>query len=449
MILICFMLSLSACSANFTGGTNMMRPPRPTGDKAAIQNLIESKAGAGLTYDYPQSGDYRSAITMQDLDNDGYDEAIALYSSGSDSSKLSLMIMTKADGEWKSVGSFTNSASGVDRMLFSDINGDSQKELLIGWTSLGDNEKKLTIYAYENDSIREMTVDSTYTELASADFDNDEKDEIILFTIAKNDDGSFAKFFRYSTKEKRPMLYSSVILDSGLTRILNVTVGMADSTTKAVFLDGETHTGTNNTQIIFWDSKNEQLVNPLNTAVEGPTNNTNISSRTSSTICKDINDDGIIEVPSVTTMPSGKNEDTATICILTTWNKYKKDTNTFTGVLSMVISYNEGYYIIFPDKWITDQDEKWSTYVTARINSDNRTMTFYEWNTDKNDAGTLGNVLFTVYVYPHKEWDSEHSKNMVLIRKTDRIVYAAKIENTTSKFALSENEIRECFNIIS
>lgn len=448
LILVISVFCVSGCSANFVNGGNMMRPPRPTGDKADIQNIIETKAGAGFTFNYPQTGEYRSAITMEDLDNDGYDEAIALYSSGNENSKLNLMFMTKDSGEWKSIGNFTNGASGVDRMLFADINGDSQKELLLGWTSLGSNEKKLTIYAYEDDFVREMTVDSTYTELAAADFDNDAKDEIILLTIANNDEDSFAKFFKYSTKEKRPMINSSVQLDSNLTRIINVTVGMADSTTRAVFLDGETHAGTNTTQIIFWDTKNECLVNPLN-VFDDSSNKTNISARTSSTICKDINNDGIIEIPSIATMPSGNRENAATICIMTTWNTYLKDTNTFTGVLNMVISYKEGYYIILPDKWMTKQEEKWPTYVTARINSDNRTMTFYEWITDNDSSGSIGEMLFTVCVYSNKEWKSENAKNMVMIRKTDSAVYAAKIENTKNDLSLNEDEIKDCFRIIS
>lgn len=447
LILIFSMISFSGCSASFIDGGNMMRPPRPTGDKADIQNIIETKAGAGFTFNYPQTGEYRSAVTMQDLDNDGSDEAIALYSSGSEGSKLNIMIMTKESGTWKSIGNFTNGASGVDRMLFADINGDSQKELIIGWTSLGSNEKQLTVYAYEEDSVREMTVDSTYSELASADFDNDRQSELILFTIANKEEGSFAKFFKYSTKEKRPMLNSSVQIDSELTRIASVTVGMADATTRAVFLDSETHSGTISTQIIFWNSESEQLENPLYIPNKSSAN-TNISTRISSTICKDINNDGIIEVPSAVTMPSGDKEDAATICTLTTWNTYQRKTNSFSGVLNMVISYKEGYYLTMPDKWITENDNKWPTYVTARVDTDNRTMTFYEWLT-KDNSGNIGEKLFTIYVYSQKEWDSESSTSKFMIRKNDNTVYAAKIENSKSKLSLNENEIKECFSLIS
>ncbi len=443
-------LTLSGCSASFTDGGSMMRPPRPTGDKAEIQNIIESKAGSGFTFVYPQSGDYRSAITMQDLDNDGSDEAIALFSSRNDNSKLNLMIMTKTDDSWKSVATIQNSASGVDRMFFADINGDSKKELFIGWTSLGSNEKQLTAYALDDlhEEVREMTIDSNYNELACADFDNDNQSELILLTIANKDDGSLAKFFKYSTNEKRPMLSSSVLLDSGLTRISNVNVGMIDSSTRALVIDGENHSGTVSTQILYWDSESQSLKNPLN-AKESGSNNTNVSTRTASTISKDINNDGIIEIPSVTTMPAGNKEDAATICSLTTWNQYQIKTNSFKGVLNMIINYKDGYYFKIPEKWLTDSENTWATYVTARVNNENRTMTIYEWLSEDKNSGYVGDKLFTIYVYSKKEWNAENSSGKILVRKTDNNYYAVKIENSKNKLSLTEDEINECFMLIA
>ena len=55
LIMALSVAALSGCSASFTDGGNMMRPPRPTGDKAEIQNIIEEKAGSGFIFVYPQS----------------------------------------------------------------------------------------------------------------------------------------------------------------------------------------------------------------------------------------------------------------------------------------------------------------------------------------------------------------------------------------------------------
>ena len=66
------MLPFSGCGVLFSDDTEaLMRPPRPTGDKAGIHELIEKAAGEGYTFKYPSSGDNRSAIIMQDLTNDG------------------------------------------------------------------------------------------------------------------------------------------------------------------------------------------------------------------------------------------------------------------------------------------------------------------------------------------------------------------------------------------
>lgn len=89
--------------------------------------------------------------------------------------------------------------------------------------------------------------------------------------------------------------------------------------------------------IIYWDSKEQALKNPLSTALHTSAN-TNVSTRTTPTISKDINNDGIIEIPSVATMPAGNKEDTSTICSLTTWNQYQLKTNSFKGILNMIIN---------------------------------------------------------------------------------------------------------------
>lgn len=450
LIMVLSIAVLSGCSANFTDGGNMMRPPRPTGDKAEIQNIIEEKAGSGFTFVYPQSGEYRSAVTMQDLDNDGSDEAIALFSSGNENAKINLMIMTKQDESWKSIATIQSSAAGVDRMFFADINGDNKLELFIGWTSLGSNEKQISAYAFddEHNQIREMPIDSTYNELACADFDNDNQSELILLTIANKDDGSLAKFFKYSTNEKRPMLSSSVPLDSELTRISNASVGMVDSNTRALIIDGESHSGTISTQIIYWDNKEQALKNPLSTLLQ-TSSNTNVTTRTTSTISKDINNDGIIEIPSVATMPAGNKEDATTICSLTTWNQYQLKTNSFKVVLNMVINYKDGYYLKIPEKWLTDKKNSWPTYVTARINNEDRTLSVYEWLSDETYTGYIGDKLFTIYVYSKKEWDSESSSEKILLRKTDNSYYAVKIENSKNKLSLTEEELNECFMLMS
>ena len=67
----------SGCSfPGFTSMDSMMHPPKATGTKAEIQEVIEENAGEDYVLDYPKSGNNRSAITMYDLDGDEIEEAV-------------------------------------------------------------------------------------------------------------------------------------------------------------------------------------------------------------------------------------------------------------------------------------------------------------------------------------------------------------------------------------
>ena len=70
-VLIFLCTTLAGCTSAGFDNTDLLRPPRATGDKAQIQEVIESKAGGDYTLKYPQNGEHRSAIITQDLDKDG------------------------------------------------------------------------------------------------------------------------------------------------------------------------------------------------------------------------------------------------------------------------------------------------------------------------------------------------------------------------------------------
>ena len=54
-----------------------------------------------------------------------------------------------------------------------------------------------------------------------------------------------------------------------------------------------------------------------------------------------------------------------------------------------------------------------------------------------------------LFVYSKKEWDSESSSEKILLRKTDNSYYAVKIENSKNKLSLTEEELNECFMLMS
>ena len=151
------LLALSGCSGFAADGDSLLHPPRPTGDKAAIQDIISREAGGTYNLKYPQKGVNRSAIILRNENTDN-EYALALYSTENDS-KLNVSIISYSNEQWKCLGTYTNNSSGVDRVLFCDINADKREEIVIGWTSYNSAHKSLTAYSFDKDEVYEMSID--------------------------------------------------------------------------------------------------------------------------------------------------------------------------------------------------------------------------------------------------------------------------------------------------
>ena len=217
------LITLNGCSGLGSDGNSLLRPPRPTGDKAAIQEIIAREAGGAYNLKYPQKGVNRSAITLRNENTDN-EYALALYSTENDT-KLNVSIIAYDQTEWKCLGTYTNNSSGVDRVLFYDINSDKREEIIIGWTSYNSAHKSLTAYSFDSDEVYEMSIDETYDELAIADLTNDAADDIVLLSLSTQDTPSVATLLQYSDLDKRPVGKYSLELDSEVIAFSNIVVG--------------------------------------------------------------------------------------------------------------------------------------------------------------------------------------------------------------------------------
>ena len=223
-------LLLSGCSDAAFGTDSMLRPPRATGDKADIQDIITKEAGGTYTLKYPQKGDYRSAIIMRN-ENTSTEYALALYSTEKDT-KLNASVIMYHDNIWECAGTFTNTGAGIDRVLFKDINGDKTEEIIIGWTAYNSAKKTLTAYSMTTEGVFEMKVDETYDELVVADVVNNKTDDLLLLSLSTQETPSTATLLQYSEEKKRPIGKYSLERDPTVTSFSNILVGKVAINTK-------------------------------------------------------------------------------------------------------------------------------------------------------------------------------------------------------------------------
>lgn len=426
---------LSGCTDMGFGEQVLLRPPRATGDKAAIQTAIEEQAGGSYTLKYPQKGQYRSAITMFDIGDGEY--ALAFYSTDSDS-KLNLSVIAGKDEQWKCIGSFSNKGTGVDRVMFKDVNNDGMDDIVVGWSNYATGRNTLSIYSIENNTVREMTVDETYNELMLADITGDKTQDIIIITLSTAQSGSNMIVMQYSEQEKRPIGKYAVELDPEVKEYTSVTYDRIDTGIEGVVIDGEKAGGLRTTQIVYYDKSGNELKNPLLTVSESDSY-TNPTTRKDVISARDFDGDGIVEVPVITPLSASPKDNAGAVCSLTSWKQLRTNDDTLQTKINTVINYNDGYYFIMP--------EEWTGNVTALSDPAKREVSYYVWN---SKTGTVGDRILSLERFgasdiEQAKADGYEPLDIELSDGTDSVI-AAKLfkTNTNDKLNMDPGALEEC-----
>ena len=464
----------TGCSFSGLSDNDLLQPPKATGEKAEIQGLLEVTTNGDYTLKYPQSGDYRSAIIMQDLNSDGDDEAVAFYRNKKDSSAINIMFMDKVAGKWASVGTFSNANSDVDRIYFGDIDSDGINEAIVGWSSYLTGGSQVTMYKYKEGSVSEVIVndDTNYADMVFMDITNDGvSDLIILTTATENDTGKSTSLARLysSCANKKFSRVSEINTNPNVVSYSQIMQGTVSDGVNGLFVDGNTSSlGELITEVIYYSSQNKSLVSPLDVTQNDGTV-TNVTQRVTSSVCKDIDEDGIIEVPSQFTPIL--TDDKLTPCPITKWYKIDADRGEMKQTIQTIASYFDGFYFILPDNWknhvvaVNDNTSRTTTFycikeVVKEDNSETPTeaATVPELDSDKADntvtaVETEKQPVLTIKVFSEKDWKNDGAARLSdgysVLEESNSLVYTCKLgASENGQYNLSSQQVSKYFKLI-
>lgn len=446
-VLSASMLLLSGCASSGFDNTNLLRPPRTTGDKAQIQEIIEEKAGRDYTLKYPKNGSYRSAIINEDLDGDGADEAIVFYKSSRDDEATHILLIKNLDGTWKDIGDYSSGSSDVDRVEIGDISGDGLREVIVGWSDQTGSVCTLSAYVIQEKTSAEFKSEDTYSQFLLADMAGDGKMSIMLFSTASQSSEATAKMLQFDPESKKIFTRSSVAMSNSASSFLSISFGKATKSQSGIFVDTLGANHESETQFIYWDKNKSNLVNPLN-ARNSDSSSANPTLRNSSTaVCTDINGDGITDIPTLMLLPHNNAENIDLVVYQSTWNSYDPAGNKLASIMDTVTNPELGYYFIIPDEW--------KGKITARSSLFGNSITFYLWNADADDdnakqEGSLGDILLTIHVFSAQEWVNTKNEDYIEVGDYGDLVYTVNIPSETENtkgISMSLNKIPDYFKL--
>ena len=395
----------SGCGGfSFNSAENLIRPPKLSGSDGELQDAFEKAVSEKGEYilRYPSGGEHRSAFVRYDCDRDGSDEAFVFYSLKTEEMSVYMYILDYTDGSWTAVDTIPGDGSDIHSIEFCDLNNDGVAEVLVGWNaSESKTNKKLSVYcSYENAdglAYKVMAIE-TYTNMITVDIDSDGQEEILAALINSTSDNytTEARLLKMSGEDSSKFQIEAVgqvSLYSEITAFSEIKKTVSDGRTY-IYIDevaGDTYL----TQVLYWDEVNNALVSPVQ--VDVLTVSSCPTSRSLNLTCKDIDNDGELEIPSTTLLKkssvvtkktdTAENTDQSGNIYITSWNKYNG--GDFVCVSSYIENSYDGFRIAYDDVAMKD----WSIVFYP----DSGISQFFTEISSEDGETKEKNLLFTLY----------------------------------------------------
>ena len=185
------------------------------------------------------------------------------------------------------------------------------------------------------------------------------------------------------------------------------------------------------TEVLFIEKN--QLVNPL---MNTESRETLATLRSADIGVKDINDDGIIEIPVQENVPSLTKSNLNEKLYLTNWCSYNGEA--LTNQMTAMINSNDGYYYIL--------SQKWADQIAVLKDTDKRLREIYLYDSETQAAIEM---LVSFMTVSRADWESGKfaETGYEIITQNEVYVYLCKISDTAQSQGLTLDVISKNFKL--
>lgn len=411
----------SGCSFRMASSIDdLISPISPFGDNANIQSAMDTFAKNGYSLKTPSSGDYITSYNFYDIDSDGIDEAFAFYEPNDKLGTVDLAVLDKTDNRWSVVCNIDGVGKDVYSLTFCDITGDNMPEVLICWDVISNSSThELAAYKYNTDdagtSLESIDDSITVSNYICADMNNDSVNELLIFKIDSASRNS-AKAELYSAQNSSMRHLGETKLDSHILSYSDLKIEQAENYVRvyadAIGRDGKSML----TEVIHWSNTYNTIISPFYSYSTGLTKSTSRNSMVNSV---DLNNDGLIEIPTDKQLKRLPSQVKAV-----DWKIYKNTTLIHTDY-SLLVS-DDRYQIVIPDEYINK--------ISVSYNEKNSVMTVLNKDTKKD--------VFSITPALKANFDKTKYSGYEIILENSGYYYLAKLGNDKD-IHLSIDEIKQ------
>ena len=405
----------------------MYRLPRRSETDDHLQSAIES-AMKDLNFSAPITGENQQTVQMADLDGDENIEYI-VFARDNANKAIRILIFDQKDKTFDLISVIESHGSAFEQVEYVDIDSKPGLEMVVGRQVSDQILRSLSVYTFSGGA-PEQLMTANYLKFLTCDLDENGKTELMLIQPGETD-----------ADRGVVTLYS--MGDSGMQRSREVALSAAGDNVKRI-MTSRLESG--EPAVYVASSLDESaVITDIFTIRDGHFANISFSRESGNSVqtlrnyyvyADDIDQDGVLELPSLITMKPIQNSTSVEQQYLIRWYAMDSNANAYTKRHTFH-NYVGGWYLELGDGW--------AERVSVIQSESGSTFWFYVWdvNFEKVD------LVFTVHVLTgaNREEAAEENNRFVLLR-AEGVIYAARLENGAADYHITQEDLTPCFHLI-
>jgi hypothetical protein len=424
---IAFILSLvillfTGCGISAVG--DLYSPPKRSDEYTNMQTLIQ-QIMSDAEFSAPIAGENQQSVQAVDLDGDGEDEYL-LFARDSSEKPLKIYVFSGEGRNYSLVDVILSAGSAHDRVEYIQMDDNPGFEIVVGRRVSDQVVRSVSVYAL-NDGQMEQIMSTNYTEFLCCDLDGNGKGELLIFRPGEVQHGIAV---RYSVLNGVVERSQEVSMSEQAENIKRIMYGYLQDGTRAVYIASSV-TGSDQIITDVFAVKGAQLTN-VSFSTEAGTSVQTL--RNYYVYADDVDDDTVLELPSLITMPTTGEDTPLTNQHIIRWYAMNSDGS----VVDKMYTYHN-----FVGGWYLELEAE----VARRITVEQRgsSYVFLLWNDDM----TQTQPLLTIYVLTGQKREEQAIKdNRFILLRGESTIYSAALDVSSADYNMTQESLITGFHLI-
>ena len=351
-----------------------------------------------------------------------------MFAKGATEKPLQVLIFTQDEnGRVRTMETIGSNGLAFEQVEYVDFDNEPGLELVVGIRVADQVQRSVAVYTFKNGDAELMLMNG-YSKFVASDLDENGRSELLVLRSGEQET-RWGTAVLYHFDNGQMERSAEISLSEAPENIRRIMQGKLENKTPAIFVASAVGQDAVVTDVLT--IKDDQLIN---LAFSGDVNTSVQTLRNYYVYAEDIDEDTVIEIPSIIAMKPVSYWNHEEEKYLLRW--YSFDDNGWEyDKLFTFHNYVGGWYL--------QLNSSWASRMT--VEQQGGVYTFYLWDESYKSATSL----FTLYVFTGSTRDEEAVKDgRFALRRSEGIAYAASLTEAASEYGITEDYLIDSFRLI-